>query len=99
MPLWNLAYSLDEGVRSRHRPMRQIVVQAVIVDRRRADQRKQCLYFRGEGEHAVGDIVVERQNAEPVAEQVGVAGPEIVYGIGELPVQALNPGRSILLVQ
>ena len=30
---------------------------------------------------------------------MGVAGREIVYGVGELTAQALDPSRSILLVQ
>ena len=78
--------------------MGQVVVQAVLVDTWRADHRKQCLDFRGEREHVVVHVVVERQNAEPVAEQVRLAGRRIVYGVGELTAQPLDPTRSILLV-
>ena len=78
--------------------MGQVVVQAVLVDTWRADDRKQCLDFRGEREHVVVHVVVEGQNAEPVAEEMRLAGRRIVYGVGELTAQPLDPTRPILLV-
>ena len=97
--LRNLAHPSDERMRGRHRSVRKIVVQAVLINARRTDDRKECLDLRRECEETLAHVVVQRQNAKAIAEQMGIASNQIMYGVGELAFQSLDPGWSILLIK
>ena len=87
--------ALEQGVGCGNRPIRQVRVEAAVVDLRRRTDCQQSLDLRGERDPARYVAIVERADAEAVAHQVGGVRAHVVRGESELAVEPLHEADAL----